>query len=500
MLLGSQRLLLCLCILWCSVIHTSAQTTSTRPNVLVILVDDLGWMDLGCYGSSFYETPNIDRLAAKGVKFTQAYAASPVCSPTRASLMTGKNPIHTGVTDWIKGRQENGNAKPFEKYITPPTSYQLALTETTIAEIARQQGYTTFFAGKWHLGEEEKYWPLQHGFQYNVGGWKSGGPYGKINDTTGGYFSPYKNPTLSDGPAGEYITDRLATECIQFLEHQTADTPFFMMYAMYAVHNPMQAPTALVQKYKAKQGQFSFTAAQRFSKDAAWMQHQPDWKLRLVQDNAVYAAMIENMDWNIGRMLQTLEAKDMLDNTIVVFTSDNGGLSTAEGSPTSNAPLRAGKGWVYEGGIRVPLVVYWKQRTHSTITDIPVGTTDIFATLAKAIDNAAYQHPQLEGKTIFQLMAQPKEAFERAMYWYYPHYSNQGGKPAVVIRKGDYKLIWWYETETVELYDLKKDIGEQYNLALKEAKVTRQLKKQLLRWMKNNGAAKMQLNPKYTSQ
>lgn len=475
----------------------TAQGTSGKPNIVVIFADDLGWADLSSYGSTFYETPHLDALAKRGVKFTNNYTTSPVCSPTRASLMTGKNPIKTGVTDWITGRQENGNAKPFEKFITPPTAYQLSLSENTIAEYALNNGYKTFFAGKWHLGEEEKYWPLAHGFQTNRGGWSKGGPYGRKNDTTGGYFTPYANPTLPDGPAGEYLTDRLANECINFIQNQS-QSPFFMVYSLYAVHNPLQAPAALIQKYKDKQKQLGYTDKDRFAKDEPWMKNQNDWKRRLVQDHAVYAAMIENMDWNIGRIITSLNEKGLLENTLIFFTSDNGGLSTAEGSPTVNGPFRVGKGWLYEGGIRVPMVMYWKGKLQEgLVTDVPVTTSDIFTTMATAVNSGYKPEAGVEGKDILKLLATPAKSNDRTLYWYYPHYSNQGGKPGAAIRKGNYKLIYNYEDNSTELYDLSADMGEKNNLATQHLKKTKQLKKQLDKWLASNKAGSFTLNPDY---
>lgn len=473
---------------------------NNKPNILVILADDLGWKDLSCFGSTFYETPNLDALAAKGVRFTNNYATSPVCSPTRSSMMTGKNPINTKVTDWIKGRQENGVAKPFEKFITPATAFELALSENTMAENALKNGYQTFFAGKWHLGEEEKYWPLSQGFQTNKGGWSKGGPYGKKNDTTGGYFTPYGNPTLSDGPTGEYITDRLANECIGFIQKEKK-APFFLMYSLYAVHNPLQAPQALIKKYKEKQQRLGYTDKDRFSKDEAWMKNQPDWKNRLVQDHAVYAAMIENMDWNIGRIIQSLKEKGLLENTLIIFTSDNGGLSTAEGTPTTNAPLKAGKGWLYEGGIRVPMLMYWKGKLQEGIvSDVPVTTSDIFPTVATAINKNYKKELGVEGQDILKLLSNSNKALERTLYWYYPHYSNQGGKPGAAIRKGNFKLIYNYEDESVELFDLSKDIGEKKNLAAENVQLSKQLKKQLDLWLTSNGAGSFTLNPAYNQE
>ncbi|QNA45992.1 sulfatase [Lacibacter sediminis] len=480
-----------------SVITTEAQTNKNKPNIIVILADDLGWKDLSCYGSTFYETPNLDALATKGIKFTNNYTTSPVCSPTRSSMMTGKNPINTKVTDWIKGRQENGKAKPFEKLITPATAFELSLSENTMAEHAMKNGYQTFFAGKWHLGEEEKYWPLSQGFQTNLGGWSKGGPYGKINDSTGGYFTPYSNPTLPDGPAGEYVTDRLANECISFIQKEK-QSPFFLMYSLYAVHNPLQAPQALIRKYKEKQQRLGYTDKDRFVKNEAWMKYENDWKLRLVQDHAVYAAMIENMDWNIGRIIQSLKEKGLLENTLIIFTSDNGGLSTAEGSPTTNTPLRAGKGWLYEGGIRVPMVMYWKDKLQQgTVSDIPVTTSDIFSTVVTAMNKNYKKEPAVEGENILKLLSNRSKSTDRALYWYYPHYSNQGGKPGAAIRKGNYKLIYHYEDESIELYDISVDIGEKKNLAAQNVQVAKQLKNQLDKWLASNKAGGFTPNPGY---
>jgi arylsulfatase A-like enzyme len=486
--------------IFCSValiVSADAQQSKSKPNIIVILADDLGWKDLSCYGSTFYETPNLDALATKGVKFTNGYATSPVCSPTRSSMMTGKNPINTKVTDWIKGRQENGIAKAFEKLITPATAFELALNENTLAEHALKNGYQTFFAGKWHLGEEEKYWPLSQGFQANIGGWSKGGPYGKINDSTGGYFTPYSNPTLTDGPAGEYLTDRLANECISFIQKEK-QSPFFLMYSLYAVHNPLQAPAALIKKYKEKQQRLGYTEKDRFIKDEAWMKNQNDWKQRMVQDHAVYAAMIENMDWNIGRIIQSLKEKGLLENTLIIFTSDNGGLSTAEGSPTTNAPLRAGKGWLYEGGIRVPTIMYWNNKLQQGIvSDIPVTTSDIFSTVVTAVSKKYKKEPAVEGEDVLMLLSNQGKSSGRALYWYYPHYSNQGGKPGAAIRKGKYKLIYHYEDGSIELYDISIDISEKKNIATENVQLVKQLKKQLDLWLASNKAGGFTLNPGY---
>jgi arylsulfatase A-like enzyme len=476
---------------------TYAQNNKRQPNIVVILADDLGWADLSSYGSNFYETPNLDKLAATGIRFTQNYATCPVCSPTRASIMTGKYPIKTGVTDWIRGRQEDGKARPYEKLIAQPTAYQLALDEKTIGEFALDNGYKTFFAGKWHLGEEEKYWPDHQGFQINKGGWSKGSPTGRINDSTGGFFTPYANPKLSDGPPGEYLTDRLTDECLRFID-ANKQSPFLLLYSLYAVHNPLQAPRDLINKYKAKQAKLNITANNRFAKDEPWMNDEDEWKRRLVQDNPVYAAMIENMDWNIGRLIEKLKQLKLDDNTLVIFTSDNGGLSTAEGSPTTNGPLRAGKGWLYEGGIRVPLIMYWKgEISGGSISDLPVCTADLFPTIAKAINDNYRKDSAVDGENIFQLLANQKTGPHRTFYWHYPHYSNQGGKPGSAIREGNYKLIYNYEDKTVELYDVVHDVAEKDNIAKSNSRIVEKLKRKLFLWLDQNHALFPAKNPGY---
>lgn len=474
----------------------SAQSTNTKPNIIIILADDLGWSDLSCYGSKFYETPNLDELASKGMRFTQGYAASPVCSPTRASILTGKYPNRTGVTDWITGRQEGGKARFYEKLIGPETAFQIGWEEKTIGEYASEHSYKTFFAGKWHLGETDKYWPEYNGFPVNKGGWSKGSPTGRINDSTGGFFTPYKNPRLTDGPKGEYLTNRLATECLQFLDSNYRD-PFLMVYSLYAVHNPLQAPDSLIRKYKAKQQQLAIDPSQRFAKDEPWMKNEQEWKRRLVQDHPVYAAMIENMDWNVGRILNKLKTLGIDDRTLVIFTSDNGGLSTAEGSPTTNAPLRAGKGWLYEGGIRVPLIIYWKGKiSGAQVITTPVISNDIYTTVA-ALINAKYQPENVDGIDMLQLQAAGNQAPDRKLYWHYPHYSNQGGKPASAIRDGDYKLVYHYEDETIEMFNLAVDSAEKNNIVAAHQELALDMKEQLFNWLKKTRSAMPKNNPAF---
>lgn len=470
-----------------------------KPNIIIILADDLGYKDLSCYGSSFYETPNLDKLAYKGIQFTQSYSSSPVCSPTRASLLTGKYPIKTGITDWIKGRQAEHGAKPFEKLIANPINYNLALTETTIAELALANGYQTFFAGKWHLGEEEKYWPQNQGFTTNKGGWSKGSPNGKINDTIGGFFTPYQNPMLPDGEKGEYLTDRLTNECLQFIQ-DSKDKPFFLFHSMYAVHNPLQAPKPLIDKYLAKKDKLKNSAQERFISNEAWMKNHKEWKTRILQDNAKYAAMIENMDWNIGRMLDKLKELNLLNNTLIIFTSDNGGLSTAEGSPTSNQPLRAGKGWLYEGGIRVPLILYYENKIKKgEIVDLPINTIDIFPTLAACINTKYKKANDIDGEDIFKMLMQKEVYKKRNLFWHYPHYSNQGGKPGLAILEAGFKLIYNFEDESVELYNLKQDLQEKNNIALQQPNLVKSLKEKLFKSIKDYPIAPMKVNPNYSN-
>ncbi len=474
-----------------------AQQVSKSPNIILILADDLGWADLQCYGSTFYETPNLDRLAARGIRFTNAYASSPVCSPTRASLLTGKYPIKTGVTDWIVGRQSNGKGAAYEKMVAQPFNYFLKPNEETIGEAALKNNYKTFIAGKWHLGEDEKNWPEANGFQINKGGFSKGSPAGYKNDSTGGFFTPYNNPRLTDGPKGEYLTNRLTNECISFIE-ENKNAPFFLMYSLYAVHNPMQAPAELIKKYQTKKQVLGIPDSARFRKDEPWMKFEKGWKRRTVQDNPVYAAMIENMDENIGRLLNKIDSLGLTENTIIIFTSDNGGLSTAEGSPTNNGALRAGKGWLYEGGLRVPLIIKWPGKiTASQVSEIPVSSVDIFPTLYKAIYKNDVKNKAIDGTDIIGLVANEKKNKGRVMFWHYPHYSNQGGKPGAAMLKNGFKLILNYEDNSIEFYNLKNDISERNTIAATNKNMAMDYKKNLEKWLKENNAKFPVTNPVY---
>ena len=338
---------------------SAIQHSRKKKNVVFILVDDLGWKDLACYGSNFYESPNIDRLAAKGNLFTSAYTPNPVCSPTRAAILTGRYPSRIGITDWIPG--QNPKNKPL---IGPEDLYELPLEEVTFAETLKNEGYKTFFAGKWHLGDVD-FLPEDQGFDINMGGHHKGSP-------PGGYYSPYRNPKLTDGPEGEYLTDRLTSESIEFLERNKND-PFLLYLSYYTVHTPIQACKRYLGKFKAKQKLLQDSIAQ--------LKTEGSGQTLINQYNPEYASMIYALDENVGRLLDKLEALDLMEETLIIFTSDNGGLSTLTNNrvaPTSVRPLRAGKGWAYEGGIRVPLIIKKPGLPKHMIIDTPVISMDFF--------------------------------------------------------------------------------------------------------------------------
>lgn len=446
------------------------QQTAKPPNIVFFLVDDLGVMDVGAYNpKTFYETPNVDRLAASGLRFTAGYAANPVCSPTRFSLMTGKYPTRGAATNFFTGTRE-GRFKPAE------LSDRMELAETTIAEALKERGYATFFAGKWHLGPTEEYWPEKQGFDVNIGGHHAGGPY-----TGNKYFSPFKNPKMDDVGEGEHLPDRLARETIRFIE-QKKDGPFLAWLSFYSVHTPLMGRPDLVEKYKAKA---AAVEGQEFAEEEQVWPKAPARNVRVLQKHAVYAAMVEAMDAAVGKVLAALDRLGLAGNTIVVFTSDNGGLSTAEGSPTSNLPYRGGKGWVYEGGIREPLIVRWPGVTKpGSACDVPVLSMDSFPTFVAA---AGGRPGNVDGRDLRPLLE--GGAMDRGpLFWHYPHYSNQGGFPGGAVRDGDWKLIERYEDGRVHLYDLGKDPGEREDLAEGHPGRVAVLREKLHAWYKDVGA------------
>lgn len=484
---------LCLCV---SVSLSAQQHKPSKPNIIFILADDLGWKDLSCYGSTFYETPNLDKLAAEGVLFTDSYASCNVCSPSRSSIMTGQYPVHTGITDWIKGRQNGNGPMPFDKLLPPSFVFNLDTTQITIAEALKQDGYATFFAGKWHLGLSAPYWPENQGFDVNKGGWSAGNPWA---GGMGGYFSPYHNPKLSDGPKGEFLTDRLTTEAIKFIKQKVKeDNPFFVDVSFYAVHQRIQAKQKYIEKFKAKAHRMGLDTLQTFVKDAQWMQNETSWKERITQSNPVYAALLYSVDENVGRILNVLRQLNIEKNTIIVFTSDNGGLSTAEGSPTSNYPLRYGKGWNYEGGIRVPLIIKWPGITKAgSVCHFPVINTDFYPTFLQMAGLPLMPAQHKDGISLVPLLEGHKKIDQPALYWHYPHYSNQGGTPGSAIREGNWKLIQFYEDNHVELYNLQTDIEERRDLSKVFPKRAAQMLQMLNLWRKRTHAKIPAINPYY---
>ena len=452
-----------------------------QPNIVFFLADDLGQRDLGCYGSTFYETPHLDRLASQGARFTDAYAACPVCSPTRASIMTGQWPQRIGITDYIGAPLKPEAWNRNTRLLPAPYSDRLPLESPTLAKSLKAAGYATFFAGKWHLGPEG-WWPENQGFDLNFGGIDRGGPYGGDK-----YFSPYGNPRLKDGPPGEHLPDRLATEAANFIE-ANKDRPFFAYFSFYDVHTPLMAREDLRKKYEQKRARLGI--AEQWGRE-----HERD--VRLVQEHAVYAAMVEAMDLAVGKVLTKLDELGLSDNTIVIFTSDNGGLSTSEGWPTSNLPFRGGKGWMYEGGIREPLLVRWPSVVHAgKVIQTPVSSPDFFPTLLEVAGKSRQPDQILDGVSLLPLLKDGALP-ERSIFWHYPHYGNQGGAPGSAVRRGDWKLIHWHEDNSVELFNLAADVGETTNLAAQEPHRVASLQAELHAWQKQVSAKLPTPNPHY---
>jgi arylsulfatase A-like enzyme len=456
----------------------------TPPNVVFILIDDMGWRDLTCYGSGFYETPNIDRLAAEGMLFTDAYAACPVCSPTRAAIMSGKYPARVGVTNYIGGHREAA-------LIDAPYTDHLPADEVSLAAALREGGYSTWHVGKWHLGGEE-YWPENHGFDENVAGCHMGHPWK-------GYFSPYQIPTLEDGPEGEYLTDRLTDETVRLIENQPTDVPFYLNLWHYTVHTPIQAKPEDIAKYEQKAKDMGIADLDPIEVGETFpFSQDPDHRVRRrkFQSHPVYAAMIDNLDQNIGRVFDALERTGRMDDTLIVFTSDNGGLATSEGSPTCNAPLAEGKGWMYEGGTREPLLIRWPGRVEAgSSCDVPVTSTDFYPTLLEAAGLPPRPQQHMDGVSLMPLLSGGSKLDRDAIFWHYPHYGNQGGTPGCSVRMGDHKLIEFFEDGRLELYNLREDISEEQDLAATHPRTAGELHDRLMQWRQSVEALVPERNP-----
>lgn len=470
-------------------------TASGEPmNVVFFLVDDYGWKDVSYNGSTFYETPNIDKLAATGMAFTDGYAACPVCSPTRAAIMSGKYPHRINTTDFFGGPQgsavlkaiEQGKKNRFTERPLIPADYipQLPLEEVTIAEALKEQGYNTFFAGKWHLGHTG-FEPTKQGFDINRGGFRGGGPY-----QGGKYFAPFPQmPNMQDAKDGEHLPTLLARHTSDFIR-ANKDERFLAYLSFYSVHTPLMGRPELVAYYEKKRERLGLEDV---------FGEEPPRNVRETQAHAVYAAMIHAMDEAVGVVLDTLEKEGIADNTLVIFTADNGGLSTSEGSPTSNLPLRAGKGWLYEGGIREPTIVRWPGVTKpGSTSSVPVTSTDYYPTILAAVQADAKPEQHLDGVSLLPVLSGQAAGLGReALYWHYPHYGNQGGSPGSAIRMGDHKLIKWYTPgKELELYNLKDDIGEKNNLAEAKPEMTKKLLAMLEAHLEETESRLPTLNPK----
>jgi arylsulfatase A-like enzyme len=442
------------------VVAATAHAAQTRPNIVLILADDLGWADLGCTGSTFYETPRLDKLATEGMRFTSAYAACPVCSPTRAALLTGRWPARVGITDYIPGAR-------IGKLLPADYLHALPHEEVTIAEALKDAGYATGIFGKWHLGESG-FLPDSQGFDVVVCG-EGGQGFRNVVDRA----------------------DRTTAPALEFIEkHQ--DRPFFLYLPHNLVHTPLLGKPGLQAKYEKKASELPPPKGERFRPER-------DRQDRRVQDHAVYAAMIQDLDTHVGLVLDKLDELNLSEQTIVIFTSDNGGLSTSEGSPTSNAPLRAGKGWLYEGGVRVPLIVRWPGVVKpGTTCDEPVTSTDYFPTILEMC--GLEQHPEWhrDGVSIVPALKQTGPLPSRPLFWHYPHYGNQGGVPGAAIRDGDWKLIEFYEDDHVELYNLADDSNERNDLAGSQPDRAQELRARLAAWRTSVGAKMPTTNPNYT--
>ncbi len=457
----------------------AASKQKSPLNFVFFLIDDFGWMDFVANNPHcFYETPNIDRLARSGTNFTDGYAANPVCSPTRYSIMTGKYPSRVDATNWFSGKR-SGRFNP------APLNDKMPLQEHTLAEALKEHGYKTAFIGKWHLGSEEKYWPENQGFDVNVGGWAVGSP-------RGGYFAPFDNPRLGDYPEGSHLPKVLTDESLKLLERYR-DEPFLLYLAFYSVHTPLQGRDDLIAKYKAKRERLLDANEMEFGPaEQVWLAKKQR-QVRIRQCHAVYGAMVEAMDEQIGRVLDKLEELGIADHTAVILMSDNGGLSTSEGSPTSNLPLRGGKGWLYEGGIREPFLIRWPGVTKpGSQCDVPVVSTDFYPTILDMAGLPMKKDQHLDGISLVPLLKGQTRIDRDAIYWHYPHYSNQGGFPGGAIRMDDWKLIERFEDGQVHLYNLKLDIGEREDLASEYPQRVEQMRSKLHAWYKHVDAKFLQ--------
>lgn len=477
---GLPALLISAVLLLSSTAEAGPQSSAhiAPQNFVFILIDDLGWADLSCSGSTFHETPHLDQLAATGVRFTHALAACPVCSPTRASILTGRHPVRVGITDWIPGNRPS--ADEHHRFLHVDDRDSLPLEETTIAEVLRDAGYQTFFAGKWHLGSTGAL-PTDQGFDFNLGGAQYGQP-------PAGYFAPWKNPFLLERHEGEYITERLTDECTAFLKQRDRNRPFLIFLSHYDVHTPIHPAPKHFQHFQQKRQSLNSSpqpiAERRGLSNAR-------------QDNPQYASMVAAIDESVGSIMAELRSQGLLESTTVIFTSDNGGLCTLKRpGPTSNLPLRSGKGWLYEGGIRVPLIVASPDITvPGHVCHDPVLSTDYFPTLLELAGLPPRPELATDGQSFTAALTGQSLSQQRPLAWHYPHYHGSEWTPGAALRDGDWKLIEFYEDGDAELYHLARDPGEQHNLADTEPEQLQKMRTTLATWQKSIGAVMPQPNP-----
>jgi len=459
---------------------------AAKPNVIVILADDLGWADLSCYGSTFHESPNLDKLAAQGMRFTQAYSSSPYCSPSRAAIMTGRHPARLKITDYIPSNSKSGKLLPAEMKM------ELPLEEVTIAEVLREVGYATWHVGKWHLGREP-FLPQNQGFDINIAGNHSGAPasffwpYGHDDPKKAKAYHGSPVPGLKEGgQQGEHLCDRLTSEAIKLIEQRKAGQPFFLYLAFYDVHTPIMAKPELVKKYEAKAARLGLPSpkdAPGYTEDnRAHGGGTPQMPER--QMNPTYAAMIETMDTNVGRLMAKLAELGIADNTLIIFTSDNGGHLV-----TSNRPLRGCKGWLYEGGVREPWIVKWPGVTKpGSICDVPVMNTDILPTVLEVCGLSAKTELHKDGVSFAPLLRGETQPVHDVLFWHFPHYGNHGSGPCSSVRVGDWKLIHWIEDDSVELFNLATDPAEKTDVAAQQPDRAKDLRARLDAWRKETDA------------
>lgn len=468
----------CLAPLLLFVLSANGQAAD-RPNVVLILVDDMGLHDLSVEGSTFYRSPNIDRLARGGMRFTQGYATCRVCSPSRASIQLGQFTARHGITNWI-GARSGMDWKRDDRLLPAEYVHNLPHDDVSLAEAMKEGGYRTFFAGKWHLGGDGSF-PTDHGFDVNIGGHHRGSP-------PGGFFSPYKNPKMKDGPKGESLTLRLADETAAFIR-QNRDQPFFAMLSFYNVHAPVQTTRELWSKYQKAAPKLP-AGSERFKVDRTL-------PVRQVQDHPVYAGMVEVTDTAVGKVMKALDETGLTDSTIVIFTSDNGGVSSGDAYATSNLPLRGGKGRQWEGGIREPYYIRYPAVTKPNSTcDVPVTGADFYPTILELCGLPARTEQHVDGVSMVPLL-RGEAIDDRPLYWHYPHYDNQGGEPSSILREGDWKLIHYYDDGRNELYHLAVDGEERSDLSRSYPDRARQMSERLLAWLDLVDAKYPEPDPRY---